>query len=612
MRIIRRSAIAGTTATAAAAAVRTIAAGTTAAVRWTIVALALRATAAARAVAAGTGFVAMGMTAAVAAPETAVGAGRREAGVAGAGAGAARLATTTLARRTTRARGAIAAVAGEPRAHRGQFLARRHAALVLLAEAGARAALGPRHVAVHFAAGRALLLAAARRLFADAVVGAQLARFVVMGAAPAAGGAAFGAVLGDVAVGAALVQHRAQGEHGLRRAKAGGLAQLLHGFLVQRGAVVAAQGAWQLDAAVADALEAADQEALRIPQPAHFAVAALTDHHAEPAVAAAAADHGDLVEAGGAVFQFHAGLELLDHLVGHFAVHAAEVFALDAAARMHQRVGQLAVGGEQQQAGGVDVEATHGDPARALQARQLLEHGGATFGIVAGGQHALGLVVDQHLGVAAVVGGDHELLAVDHHAVARVHAGADGGRAAVEFDLTGLDALFQHAARAEAGVGEHLVQALLQRRGVAGRRALEGKGGFFRRSHARCSSGILCGCVVFDIRGGRCLVGSGGFGFVCVLASSASAADAAASVSAAAASASCCGTSCIFVAGAASATSAAASSAGTSSPISSSGSIGRSLITRAGSGVWSKPICGSSMSRISDSGGNWSSDFRLK
>src|SRR5690348_18063118 len=31
---------------------------------------------------------------------------------------------------------------------------------------------------------------------------------------------------------------------------------------------------------------------------------------------------------------------------------------------IYQRVGQLAVGGEQQQAGGVDVQATHGDPAR--------------------------------------------------------------------------------------------------------------------------------------------------------------------------------------------------------------------------------------------------------
>src|SRR5690606_41824033 len=42
---------------------------------------------------------------------------------------------------------------------------------------------------------------------------------------------------------------------------------------------------------------------------------------------------------------------------------------------VHHRVGQLAIGGEQQQAGGVDVQAAHGDPARALERRQGIEDG---------------------------------------------------------------------------------------------------------------------------------------------------------------------------------------------------------------------------------------------
>src|SRR5690348_18458512 len=51
----------------------------------------------------------------------------------------------------------------------------------------------------------------------------------------------------------------------------------LHSFPTRRSSdlIAAAQGARQLDAAVADALEPADQEALRIPQAAHFAVAPL-------------------------------------------------------------------------------------------------------------------------------------------------------------------------------------------------------------------------------------------------------------------------------------------------------------------------------------------------
>ena len=122
-------------------------------------------------------------------------------------------------------------------------------------------------------------------------------------------------------------------------------------------------------------------------------------------------------------------LQALDDLVGHFAVHAAEVFALELRSAVHQRVGQFAVGGQQQQAGGVDVQAADGDPARTLQARQLFEHGRAAFGIVAGGHHAFGLVVDQHFGLFAAVGGDDELLAVQLDAVAGVHAHAERRRA---------------------------------------------------------------------------------------------------------------------------------------------------------------------------------------
>src|SRR5690606_11660860 len=132
------------------------------------------------------------------------------------------------------------------------------------------------------------------------------------------------------------------------------------------------------------------------------------------------------------------GLEFLDDLVGYLAVYAAQVFAFEPAPGMHQRVGQVAVGGQQQQPGGVDVEPAHGDPARTFQARQLFEHGGATVGIVAGGQHAFGLVVDQHLGVVAAVGGHDELLAVHDHAVAGFHAHADFGGGAVQLDFAGL------------------------------------------------------------------------------------------------------------------------------------------------------------------------------
>ena len=98
--------------------------------------------------------------------------------------------------------------------------------------------------------------------------------------------------------------------------------------------------------------------------------------------------------------------------------------------------------------------------------RQLLEHGRTAFRVVARGQHAFWLVIDQHFGVVAAVGGDDKLLGVEHDAVAGMHAGTDFGRRAVELHFAGLDPLLQHAARAEAGVRQYFVQALFERRGI--------------------------------------------------------------------------------------------------------------------------------------------------
>jgi len=179
-------------------------------------------------------------------------------------------------------------------------------------------------------------------------------------------------------------------------------------------------------------------------------------------MAAAAADHADVVEAGRAVVQLHARLQAFDGFVGHLAMYAAKIFTLQAALRVHQRIGELPVGGEQQQARGVDVQATHRDPARILEARQLFENGGTAVGIFARGHHALGLVVDDDFGIVARVGGHHELLAVDDHPVAGVDRRTDAGGGAVDLDLAGLDALFEHPARAQARIGQHFVQAFFQ------------------------------------------------------------------------------------------------------------------------------------------------------
>src|SRR5690606_10484211 len=140
---------------------------------------------------------------------------------------------------------------------------------------------------------------------------------------------------------------------------------------------------------------------------------------------------------------------------------------LDAAGRMHQGIGQLAVGGQQQQAGGVDVQAADRHPARALQSRQRLEHGGAALGILTGGQFALGLVVQQYRRRFAQGGGD-EGLAVQFDAVAAAHGLPDLGDFAVDPHQALGDALLEGAAGTQAGLGQHLVQAFLGARGGGG------------------------------------------------------------------------------------------------------------------------------------------------
>src|SRR5690606_22098125 len=197
---------------------------------------------------------------------------------------------------------------------------------------------------------------------------------------------------------------------------------------------------------------------------------AFLDRHLEPLVGIGAADALDLVELRRAVFQRDAAAQAVDDLFRHGLLalgraYAADVFAFDLERGVHHRVGQLAVGGEQQQAGGVDVQAADRDPARALERGQGLEDGRAALGIFAGGDFAFGLVVDQHARRIGQGAGDEDL-AVEFDAVAALDAHSGLRDLAVDLDQAVGDALLQRAARAQAGLGQHLVQAFFQAPGV--------------------------------------------------------------------------------------------------------------------------------------------------
>ena len=164
-----------------------------------------------------------------------------------------------------------------------------------------------------------------------------------------------------------------------------------------------------------------------------------------------------LVNVRHAVFQLDAGQQLLAHAFFQLAQRTHGVFAVDVVARVHQPVGQVARGREQQQAFGVEVEAADGQPFAGLHGRQAVEYRRTAFRIVVADDFAGRLVVHQH---ARRLAADLALnqLAVDAHRIGRQDALADVGRLAVDRHAAGDDQVFHVAARTEAGFGQHLVQ----------------------------------------------------------------------------------------------------------------------------------------------------------
>ena len=164
---------------------------------------------------------------------------------------------------------------------------------------------------------------------------------------------------------------------------AGEAADRAHVVLVEIDPDAALQAVRQHHRAVADADQPAHRQADRVEQLAHLAIAAFGDDDAVPVVGAFAAAVLDRLERCAlavdrrrrrAASRASSSLER--------AQHAHRVLALDAEARMHQLVGQLARVREQQQAFGVDVEPADRLPLALLQARQAAEHGRPVLRIV--------------------------------------------------------------------------------------------------------------------------------------------------------------------------------------------------------------------------------------
>ena len=190
---------------------------------------------------------------------------------------------------------------------------------------------------------------------------------------------------------------------------------------------------------------------------AHLAVAPLRDRHTVPTIGAFAAALFDRAKLGQPILQLNPGQKPLFFFSAQSPQDAHRVFALQPKTGVHQLVSQLARAGEQQQALGVQVQATHRLPFALGQAGQAAKHRGAVLRVVVGDHLASGFVVGDHAGwrrVNAVANG----LAVDLDLVTVLHPLANVGRLVVDRDAALQDQLLHFQTRTQAGLGQHLVQ----------------------------------------------------------------------------------------------------------------------------------------------------------
>ncbi|KGD51083.1 hypothetical protein DP43_5061 [Burkholderia pseudomallei] len=208
---------------------------------------------------------------------------------------------------------------------------------------------------------------------------------------------------------------------------------------------------------MARADQAAHHQADRLEHPPHLAVAPFGKRDVIPVIRAFAAAVANAQEIRRAVVELDAVQQLLTRRLGQLADDAHRVLALDAIARMHEAVREIARRRQHQQAFGVEVEAADREPFRGLHRRQPIEHGRAALRIRVAHDLARRLVIQQHARrLARQLALDR--LAVDPHLIGRHDPLADVRRLAVHRHPAGNDELFHLAARAHAGFREHLVQ----------------------------------------------------------------------------------------------------------------------------------------------------------
>ena len=119
-------------------------------------------------------------------------------------------------------------------------------------------------------------------------------------------------------------------------------------------------------------------------------------------------------------------------------------------------MGKLTVGGKQQQARCVVVEATNHDPPTALQWRKRIEDRPSTLGIFARTHLAHWLVIEQHSDLLGVLKTDR--LVIQQHCLTREHSITEFGELAIDAETASLNPSLHFTTRAKASGCQCLLQ----------------------------------------------------------------------------------------------------------------------------------------------------------
>jgi hypothetical protein len=160
------------------------------------------------------------------------------------------------------------------------------------------------------------------------------------------------------------------------------------------------------------------------------------------------------------VLERYALQKLLDDGSGRPPSDTYQILALDLARRMHEAMSQLAVRGEQQQAGSVDVQAADGDPSPKARRRQSLENSGTALGVTTRRHLTNGFVIEEQLARHRRPRGiEVELAAIEADLVLRTRAIAKLRGPSRDRDASAPDPLFYASARAQPGGCQQFLQS---------------------------------------------------------------------------------------------------------------------------------------------------------